>query len=86
MRIARTAKFKKAWRQLNEDEKILARKAIRNLAMDIRYPALRVKKIKRAEQLWEARASRSLRMTFQIEGDKILLRNIGHHDETLERP
>ena len=86
MRIARTARFKKAWEQLNEDEKVLARKAIKNLAENVRYPALRVKKIKGVEQLWEARASRSLRMTFQIEGDNILLRNIGHHDETLERP
>jgi hypothetical protein len=30
--------------------------------------------------------SRSLRITFQIEGDTIVLRNIGQHDETLERP
>jgi hypothetical protein len=67
-------------------EKALARKAIRNLAMDIGYPALRVKKIKGTEHIWEARASRSLRLTFQIEGDTIILRNIGHHDETLERP
>ncbi|GAH13464.1 unnamed protein product, partial [marine sediment metagenome] len=39
-----------------------------------------------AEALWEARASRSLRMTFRIEGDTVILRNIGHHNETLERP
>jgi mRNA-degrading endonuclease YafQ of YafQ-DinJ toxin-antitoxin module len=37
------------------------------------------------ENIWEARVSRSLRITFQIEGDKIILRNIGCHDETLER-
>jgi mRNA-degrading endonuclease RelE of RelBE toxin-antitoxin system len=86
VRIARTARFKKAWEQLNEDEKALARKAIRNLAVDIRYPALRAKKIKGAEDIWEARASRSLRMTFQIEGDTITLRNIGRHDEALEHP
>jgi len=86
MRIARTAKFKKAWKQLNEEDKALARKAIKNLATDIRYPALRAKKIKGTEYIWEARVSRSLRLTFRIEGDTILLRNIGHHDETLERP
>ena len=86
MRVARTGRFKKAWKQLNEDEKELARKALRNLAADIRYPTLRVKKMKGVEQLWEARASRSLRMTFRIEGDVIILRNIGRHDETLERP
>lgn len=86
MKIARTARFKKAWKQLNEEERALARKAIKNLAMNIRYPALRAKKVKGTEYIWEARASRSLRMTFQIEGDTILLRNIGRHDETLERP
>ena len=86
MRFARTDRFKKAWVQLNEDEKVSFRKAIKNLAEDIRYPTLRVKKIKGTEKLWEARASLSLRMTFQIEEDKILLRNIGHHDKTLERP
>jgi len=25
-------------------------------------------------------------MTFRIEGDTVILRNIGHHNETLERP
>ena len=86
MKIAWTARFKKAWEQLTEGEKTLARKAITNLAVNIRYPALRAKKIKGAENIWEARASRSVRITFQIEGNTIILRNIGHHNETLERP
>ena len=86
MKIARTDRFKKAWKQLATSEKSLARKAITNLARDIRYPALRVKKIKGAEGIWEARVSLSLRMTFQIVGDTVLLRNIGHHDETIGRP
>lgn len=86
MRIARTESFKKSWQRLNEGQKVLARKAIENLVMDMTYPALRVKKIKGTKHIWEARVSRSLRMTFQIEGDTIMLRNIGQHDETLERP
>jgi len=86
MRIARTETFKKAWKQLTEEQKALARKAIGNLIVDMRYPALRVKKIKGTEHIWEARVSRSLRMTFQLEGDIITLRNVGQHDETLERP
>ncbi|MBI2860840.1 MAG: hypothetical protein HYX91_04955 [Chloroflexi bacterium] len=83
MRIARTEAFKKAWRQLTEEQKALARKAIDNLIADMRYPGLRVKKIKGTGHIWEARGSRSLRMTFQLEGDAIILRNIGEHDETL---
>ena len=86
MKIARTDRFKKAWEQLTKREKTLARKAIANLAVNIRYPSLRVKKIRGTENIWEARVSYSLRMTFQIEGNMIILRNIGHHNETLGRP
>ncbi len=86
MKITRTARFKKAWEELDEEEKDLARKALRNLATDLRYPALRVKKMQGIEHIWEARVSRSIRVTFQIVGDTIILRNIGRHDETLERP
>jgi len=85
VRIIRTARFKKAWKQLSEREKDLVRKALKNLATDLGYPALRVKKMQGTEHIWEARVSRSLRMTFQIEGNTIILRNIGRHDETLER-
>jgi mRNA interferase RelE/StbE len=86
VKIARTARFKKAWQELSDEEKGLARKALRNLAEDMRYPALRVKRMKGFERLWEARVSRSLRLTFEIQGNTIILRNIGHHDETLGRP
>ena len=86
MKITRTARFKRAWQELTEEEKELGRKALRNLVADLRYPALRVKKMQGVENIWEARVSRSLRMTFELEGDRIILRNIGHHDETLERP
>ncbi len=85
MKIARTVKFKKAWKQLNEQDKKLARKAIENLANDVRYPSLRVKKIEGTEDVWEARASLSIRMTFKIGKDVITLRNIGQHDKTLKQ-
>ncbi len=86
MIIIRTVRFKKAWKELNEEEKDLSRKALRNLATDLGYPALKVKKMQRVEHIWEARVSHSLRMTFQIEGNTIVLSNLGRHDETLERP
>lgn len=86
MKIARTDRFKKAWRQLNDKDKISGRKAIENLIANIKYPSLRVKKIKGTENIWEARASHELRMTFQMGLDMIILRNIGRHDETLKQP
>jgi mRNA interferase RelE/StbE len=86
VKITRTARFKKAWQELSKEEKALGRKALRNLATDLQYPALRVKKMQGVEHIWEARVGRLLRMTFEIEGDTIILCNIGRHDETLERP
>ena len=86
MRIGRADRFKKAWSLLNERDKRLARKAIENLAANLKYPSLRAKRIKGTKKIWEARASHSLRMTFEIDGDTIVLRNIGHHDKTLQQP
>jgi mRNA interferase RelE/StbE len=86
VKITRTDRFKKAWKELSDEEKDLSLKALRNLVTDLRYPALRVKKMQGVENMWEARVSRSIRVTFQIMGDTIILRNIGRHDETLERP
>jgi mRNA interferase RelE/StbE len=86
MKIARTENFKKAWHKLTGEQKTLAKKAIVHLLADMRYPALRVKKIKGTGDIWEARVSISMRMTFQIDAETIILRNIGHHDETLDRP
>jgi len=86
VQIARTENFKKAWRDLSEEQKALARKAIENLLKDIKYPALRVKKIKGTKDIWEARVNISIRLTFQIEKELIILRNIGKHDETLDNP
>ena len=86
MRIAYTDNFKRAWHKLSEQEKASTRKAIEHLLLDIRYPALRVKKMQGTENIWEARASRSIRMTFEKKGDIFILRNVGHHDETLGKP
>jgi hypothetical protein len=84
VRIGRTARFKKAWQELTQEEKESGRKALRNMATDPGYPALRVRKMQGTGHIWEARVSRSLRVTFELKGDTLVLRNIGRHDETLE--
>ena len=86
MKIARTDSFKKAWDRLNGNDKKSARKAIEYLISDMQYPSLRVKKIKGTDNIWEARASHTLRITFYVDADIIILRNVGHHDETLKKP
>ena len=76
----------KSMGKIIEQQKVLSRKAIEKLMEDIKYPALRVKKIKGTKDIWEARVDITIRMTFQIEREFIILRNIGKHDETLDNP
>ncbi len=86
MKVARTSQFKKAWKTLNDKDRAQAKKAIEHLVKDLRYPALKVKKMKGTDDIWEARASLSLRITFRRERDTIMLRNVGKHDEALSKP
>lgn len=86
MRLIFTNRFKKAYQSLVADDQGRVQKAIRLISGDLRHPSLRVKRIKGTQGIWEARASKSLRITFETEGDVLILRNVGHHDQTLKKP
>ena len=86
MRLVLTNRFNRAYQSLAADDQGRAQKAIRFMSGDLRYPGLRVKRIKGTQGIWEARASKSLRITFETEGDVLILRNVGHHDQTLKKP
>ena len=86
MRLAITNRFKRAYGALNSADRSRADKALELLVTNLRHPSLQVKKIKGSEGIWEARVSQSIRLTFEVRGDLILLRLIGRHDETLRRP
>jgi mRNA interferase RelE/StbE len=86
MKLARTDRFKKAYRKLTANEQRGADKALSLLAEDLRHPSLQVKKIEGTRGIWEARATRSLRLSFEIRDDTLILRNIGDHDKVLRNP
>lgn len=86
MRLFYSARFQRAYAELDDEQVELAKKALRLLTSNPRHPSLRVKKMQGTADIWEARASRSLRLTFEMRGDVILLRNVGAHDETLGHP
>lgn len=51
------------------------------MATDPRHPSLQVKKMQpKTRGIFEARVTRSFRMTFTLEGEAILLRRVGTHD------
>ncbi|WP_374687897.1 type II toxin-antitoxin system RelE/ParE family toxin [Promineifilum sp.] len=84
--FVRTDRFKRAYRKLEPAEQELVKKALRQLAEDRTHPGLRVKRIKGTDDIWEMRAGRDIRITFEIGDDAYTLRNVGHHDATLREP
>ena len=52
---------------------------------DLKHPSLETKKLKGTNSIWEARASKSLRITFNLKGKLITLRTVREH-KILNRP
>lgn len=86
MRLQFTDRFRRAYNSLSDHDAERVEKAIRLLAADQRHPGLQVKKMQGTQGIWEARASRALRLTFEIHGELVILRNVGEHDKTLKNP
>jgi mRNA-degrading endonuclease RelE of RelBE toxin-antitoxin system len=78
--------FLQSVKDLPGDLKKTLKKKLDIIADDPRHPSLRTKKIKGRENLFEATITMSIRMTWEYFEDGILLRSIGEHDRTLERP
>jgi mRNA-degrading endonuclease RelE of RelBE toxin-antitoxin system len=47
---------------------------------DPSHPSLRVKKMKGTAAIWELSVTMNYRITFEVEGERVLLRRIGTHD------
>ena len=86
MEILFTEQYELAYEKLTNVEKRSVRKALALLADNPRHPGLRVKKMEGGRNIWEARPSRRLRVTFEMAGETIIMRNVGEHDSVLKRP
>ena len=86
MDILFTEQFEQAYEKLTKAEKRSVRKALTLLGDNPKYPSLRVKKMEGKQNIWEARPSKRLRMTFEIVGETIFMHNVGEHDKVLKRP
>lgn len=86
MRLQYTQRFERAYISLEASDAARAAKAIHLLAGDMRHPGLRVKKVQGTSDIWEARASHSLRLTFELHEDLLILRSVGPHDKVLKNP
>lgn len=86
MEILFTEQFEQAYGKLNNVEKRSVRKSLALLGDNRKHPSLRVKKMEGTKGIWEARPSKRLRMTFEMSGGTIVMRNVGEHDKVLKRP
>ncbi len=80
MQIIYTDSFKKDYHSLTPAIQKQADKKLALLISNLRHPSLQVKKIRRTNNIWEARISISYRVTFNLVEDCIILRRIGTHD------
>ena len=79
MEVCFSRHFEQAFAKLTKTDRQVVRKAITLLGENTKYPGLQVKKME-GRDVWEARASSRLRMTFEMKGESIYLRNVGEHD------
>lgn len=86
MRIERTERFERAYRKLPSEQRERARKALALFLESPTHPSLHVKRVQGTAGIWEARAGRRLRFTFERIPDGIRLRNIDDHDACLRKP
>jgi mRNA interferase RelE/StbE len=81
-----TDRFQRAYNDLTDQDAERVKKALHLLVENPHHPSLRVKRVQGTDRIWEARASLSIRLTFEMQSDWIVLRNVGAHDEVLKKP
>jgi mRNA-degrading endonuclease YafQ of YafQ-DinJ toxin-antitoxin module len=80
MILVLTERFRRDHDRLTLETQIRVEQALRLLQTNPHHPSLHVKKMKGISNVWEARETRSHRLTFQIQGETLIMRRVGSHD------
>ncbi len=84
-RFSYATRFKKNYRKLSTVEQKQVRKKIEILAENPFHPSLRTKRVQGTQE-FECSVNMDIRIIWHYEGDTIiLLLDIGHHDNVLNR-
>ena len=81
MTFDRTQRFKKQYQKLPQHIQRLTNQKLGFLLENFNHPSLKVKKYKGEKGIWEASITKNYRLTFHIEGDTYVLRQVGTHTE-----
>jgi len=72
-------RFRRDYKKLTPQSQQRIKQALLQMEGDLKHPSLETKKLKGTNSIWEARASKSLRITFNLKGKLITLRTVGEH-------
>jgi mRNA-degrading endonuclease RelE of RelBE toxin-antitoxin system len=80
-------RFVRCYRKLPAAIRAKVDKQLTFLAKNPQHPSLQTKQIQGFVGIYEARVDQNYRFTYErLSGDKLLLRAVGRHDETLKNP
>jgi mRNA-degrading endonuclease RelE of RelBE toxin-antitoxin system len=80
-----TRTFERLFKRLPKEIRDEALEKLVLFLEDPAHPSLRVKRIRGTNRIWEMSVTMNYRVTFELEGDRVILRRIGTHD-VLKRP
>ena len=80
MRLLVTDRFARQYRILPDAIRKRVDAQLELLLQNPRHSSLRSKKMQGTSGIWELRVTQGYRLTFQIQQDLYLLRNVGTHD------
>ncbi len=86
MPIELSERFTRAYERLPRHIRAKVQKALRLLDADFRHPGLQARRVKGTADIFEARVDDHHRMTYQRQGDLLIMRNVGPHDDVLGNP
>jgi mRNA-degrading endonuclease RelE of RelBE toxin-antitoxin system len=71
-------KFKRGYKKLTPQSQKIINQTLLQMERDLKHPSLEAKKLKGTNSIWEVRAFKSLRITFNLKGKLIILRTVGN--------
>ena len=86
MPIHLTERFVKQYGKLSVVMRKKVDKALRLLDANFKHPGLRSHPVEGAPGIFEASVDIQYRMTFERQGDALVMRNVDNHDECLKNP
>ena len=78
--IVFTARFERLFKRLPKAIREETYEKLDLLLHDASHPSLRVKRIRGTDGIWEMSVTMNYRLTFEVEGETVILRRIGTHD------